>query len=338
MNPTISIVIPVFNERDNLSELHGQIDLSFDIFDPYHLAEIIFVDDGSSDGSLDVIRRLSELDGRVRFIQLRRNFGKTAALAAGFEAARGEIVVTMDADLQDNPYDLSALLAYLDKSGADMVSGWRNKRFANDPLSKTLPSALYNRVVRLLTGVKLHDFNCGYKVYRREALDSIRLYGDLHRFIPVLVAWNGFTVAELPVNHRPRLHGQSKYGAGRLLRGLVDFMMVLFLIRYLKNPLRLFGLAGLVSLTIGGIITSYLAALWLGGTVGLIEAEAIGTRPLLSGGIFALLFGAQLIAIGLLGEMVRYFGFQPEQEYSVKTSNIIDPDVLFINERKKVTQ
>lgn len=324
MSTTISIVIPVFNERDNLTELHGQIDLSFDIFDPYYLAEIIFVDDGSSDGSLDVIRHLADIDLRVRFLQLRRNFGKTAALAAGFEAARGEIIVTMDADLQDNPYDLPALLAYLDESGADMVSGWRNKRFANDPLSKTLPSTLYNRVVRLLTGVKLHDFNCGYKVYRREALDGIRLYGDLHRFIPILIDWNGFTVAELPVNHRPRLYGRSKYGAGRLLRGLVDFMMVLFLIRYLKNPLRLFGVAGLLALTIGAVITTYLAALWVGGAAGLIETGAIGTRPLLSGGIFALLFGAQLIAIGLLGEMVRYFGFQPEQEYSVKASNIYE--------------
>ncbi len=320
MTTTLSIVIPVFNEKLNLPGLYHQIKAALP-----RPVEIIFVDDGSTDGSIKIIQSLAAVDKNVRYIQLRRNFGKTAALAAGFEAARGEAIATMDADLQDDPAHLPDLLKKLISDDYGLVSGWRVNRSMNDPLDKVLPSLLYNWVVRNLTGVPLHDFNCGFKVYRREALAGLRLYGELHRFMPVLVAWNGFKVAEAPVYQRPRLYGKSKFGHGRLVRGLLDFIMVLFLTRYLSNPMRLFGLAGVVSLGVGGLITLYLAGLWLAGVLGLAEVGAIGPRPLLAAGIFSLLFGAQFMAIGLLGEMIRYFGFQPEQEYSVKDSNLAPP-------------
>ena len=233
----------------------------------------------------------------------------------------------MDADLQDDPAELQRMINGL--TASQMVCAWRVNRAENDPLSKTLPSAVYNAVVRRLTGVQIHDFNCGYKAYRREVVERLTLYGELHRFIPALAEWHGYTVIEIPVNHRPRRAGKSKFGAGRLLRGFLDFGTVLFLTRYLKRPMHLFGLAGVVSLGAGMLLHLYFAALWLARALGLANIAPIGTRPLFAIAVLAVLFGMQLISTGLIGEMIRFYSFEPEKDYTVKrgvSSNGTDPD------------
>jgi glycosyltransferase involved in cell wall biosynthesis len=249
-------------------------------------------------------------------IQFRRNFGKTAALNAGFALARGEVIITMDADLQDDPAEIPAMLAKLDE-GYDLVAAWRVDR--QDPMEKTLPSRFFNFVVSRLTCVSLHDFNCGFKVYRRSVTDSVRLYGELHRFIPVLAHKQGFRITEVPVQHHPRRVGVSKYGAKRYVKGFLDFGTVLFLTTYLKRPLHLFGAAGLAVFGVGMVINSYLAFLWLVREVGgRTDIAPIGTRPLLMVGVLAMILGIQLISIGLLGEMLRYFTFRPTEEYTIR--------------------
>jgi glycosyltransferase involved in cell wall biosynthesis len=271
--------------------------------------EIIFVDDGSSDGSLHILQELHERDRKhVRVIQFRRNFGKTAALAAGFARARGDIVVTLDADLQDDPSELPKLLAKVDE-GYDLVGAWRMHR--QDPVSKTWPSRLANVTVSTLTGVKLHDMNCGFKAYRREVVHDLKLYGELHRYIPVLAHWKGYSVTEVPVTHHPRRFGQSKYGARRLGRGYIDFLSVLFMTSYLRRPMHLFGMLGSIVAAVGAIIMLYLAGVW-------IVQGGIGWRPLLFFGITALVVGIQLISVGLLGEMLRNATFRAEEEYSIR--------------------
>jgi glycosyltransferase involved in cell wall biosynthesis len=252
----------------------------------------------------------------VRVIQFRRNFGKTPALNAGFVHARGQVIVTMDADLQDDPDELPAMLARLDE-GYDLVAAWRIDR--QDTLDKTLPSRIFNFIVSRLTGVHLHDINCGFKVYRRSVTDTVKIYGELHRFIPVLANQQGFRIIEQPVRHHPRHAGVSKYGARRRLRWFLDFGTVLFLTSYLKRPLHLFGASGLVVFVVGLVINLYLAGLWfmreIGGVAGIAP---IGTRPLLIVGVLGMIMGIQLISIGLLGEMVRYFSFRPADEYSIR--------------------
>jgi glycosyltransferase involved in cell wall biosynthesis len=271
--------------------------------------EIIFVDDGSTDESLAVLQDLHQADPEhVRVIQFRRNFGKTAALTAGFALARGEVLVTLDADLQDDPGELPKLLTKLDE-GYDLVVAWRAHR--QDSISKRWPSRLANATVSTLTGVKLHDLNCGFKVYRRGVVQDLKLYGELHRYVPVLAHWKGYRVTEVPVTHHPRRYGQSKYGAGRLARGYIDFLSVLFLTTYLKRPMHLFGLTGSAIAAVGVVIMLYLTGLWL------IEG-GIGWRPLLFFGITALVVGVQLISIGLLGEMLRNVTFKAEEEYSIR--------------------
>jgi glycosyltransferase involved in cell wall biosynthesis len=249
-------------------------------------------------------------------IQFRRNFGKTAALNAAFAQARGEIIITMDADLQDDPAEIPAMLAKLEE-GYDLVAAWRLNR--RDPLDKTLPSRIFNSVVSRFTGVPLHDFNCGFKAYRRTVTDAVKLYGELHRFIPVLAHQQGFRIAEVPVQHHPRHAGMSKYGARRLLKGFLDFGTVLFLTSYLKRPLHLFGGIGLVIFGGGSLVNLYLAVLWvLREVAGMAEIGPIGTRPLLIVGVLAMILGIQLISIGLLGEMLRYFTFRPTEEYTIR--------------------
>jgi glycosyltransferase involved in cell wall biosynthesis len=302
----VSFVVPLLDEDESLETLYGAVCQSVQPLSCQY--EIIFVDDGSTDRSLDVLRELYERDREhVRVIQFRRNFGKTAALTAGFSHARGDIVVTLDADLQDDPGELAKMLLPLEQ-GYDLVVGWRADR--QDPISKTLPSRLFNASVATLTGVKLHDFNCGFKVYRREVLHDLKLYGELHRFIPVLAHWKGYRVGEVPIRHYPRRFGHSKYGLRRLA-WYVDFLSVLFLTTYLKRPMRLFGMAGSIVAGVGTIIMLYLAGLWL------VEG-GIGWRPLLFFGITALVVGIQLISIGLLGEMVRNATFQAHEEYSIR--------------------
>jgi glycosyltransferase involved in cell wall biosynthesis len=311
--PTLSLVIPLLNEEGNLRPLHQKLtDTLPGLGLPY---EIIFVDDGSRDGSAKILADLFAADPAVRVIQFQRNFGKTAGLTAGFRHSRGEIIATLDADLQDDPAELLAMLAKLNE-GYDLVAAWRHQR--QDPLDKTWPSRLFNWAVSTFSGLDLHDFNCGFKMYRRAVTQQIPLYSDFHRFIPVLAAGQGFRVTELPVQHHPRYSGHSKYGAGRTIRGLLDFIIVLFLTTYLKHPLRLFGVSGLAIFGLGSLIEFYLALEWVQRALGLAVVEPIGTRPLFTVGILAMILGIQLFSTGLLGEMVRYFTFRPEQEYTIK--------------------
>jgi glycosyltransferase involved in cell wall biosynthesis len=309
MNQTgmISFVIPLLNEEESLEPLHQAVTQTVEpLLSDY---EIIFVDDGSTDHSPSILQELHRRDHRhVRVIQFRRNFGKTAALTAGFAHARGTIVVTLDADLQDDPAELPKLLEKLDE-GYDLVGAWRADR--RDPISKRGPSKLANATVSVLTGIRLHDLNCGFKVYRREVVKDLKLYGELHRYIPVLAHWKGYRVAEVPVTHRPREFGHSKYGMRRLTRSYIDFLSVLFLTTYLKRPMHLFGMAGSVFAAVGTAIMLYLAGLWV------IEG-GIGWRPLLFFGITALVIGIQLISLGLLGEMLRNVTFRAEEEYAIR--------------------
>jgi glycosyltransferase involved in cell wall biosynthesis len=289
----LSVVVPVLDEVDSLPTLYRELTA---VLEPLGRSyELLFVDDGSQDGSFATLEKLHRSDDRVRVIQHRRNFGKAAALQSGFKAARGEVVVTLDADLQDDPAELPRLLQHLE-DGHDLVSGWKHNR--QDPASKTLPSRLFNRVTAWLTGVRLRDFNSGYKAYRREVVDELRLYGELHRFIPALAAWRGFRVDEVPVHHRPRRFGRSKYGSARFWRGSLDLLTVLFLTRYTRRPLHLFGSLGLVAWGVGGAVNVYLAALWLAGV------RPIGNRPLLAFGILGMLVGLQFFCLGLLSELI----------------------------------
>ncbi len=311
----ISIVVPLLNEEGNLELLHQKITAALTpLKQPY---EIIFVNDGSNDSSPQVLQALFDSDPAVRVIHFQANYGKTAGLTAGFRHCKGDIVITMDADLQDDPAEIPAMLDKLNE-GFDLVAAWRHRR--QDPIDKTWPSRVFNWAVPKFSGVKLHDFNCGFKVYRRAVTEQIPLYSDFHRFIPVLAAGKGFCITELAVHHHPRHAGKSKYGAGRATRGLVDFITVLFLTTYLKHPLRLFGTAGLITFGFGTLIELYLAGLWIAREIGgVADIPPIGTRPLFIVGILAIILGIQLFSIGLLGEMLRYFTFKPEQEYVIKS-------------------
>jgi glycosyltransferase involved in cell wall biosynthesis len=306
--PQLSIVVPLFDEEESLRTLHERLSEALDALPT--TAEIIFVDDGSTDGSFGVLESLFATDSRVRAVGLRRNFGKTAALLAGFQAARGDVIVTMDADLQDDPREIPRFLEAL-AEGNDLVSGWKRRR--KDPLSKTVPSKLFNAVVRRSTGIPLHDFNCGYKAYRREVLEDLKLYGELHRFIPVMAYWRGYRVGEIEVEHHARRFGRSKFGASRLFKGLLDFVKVLFLTRYMQRPLQLFGLVGLLLLLLGGAGFLYLAVLKL---LGQSVFQTHGPLMVVSGII--IVSGLQLFTMGLLGEMQRHYAFRPSDEFSVK--------------------
>jgi glycosyltransferase involved in cell wall biosynthesis len=304
----LSLVIPVFDEEGNVVELHRQLSA---VLDSMPLAaEMVFIDDGSHDGTVSRLEELFRTDPRVRVVALRRNFGKTAALVAGFSEARGDVVVTMDGDLQDDPSELPRMLEALD-ADVDLVSGW--KQIRHDPWTKTVPSKLFNATVRRFTGIPLHDFNCGFKAYRREVLDDLKLYGELHRFIPVLAYWKGYRVGELAVRHHPRRSGRSKFGPGRLFKGLLDFMKVLFLTRYMQRPLQLFGLLGLALASLGILGLVYLGILKL---LGQSVFQAHGPLLFLSGVL--LISGLQLFVLGLLGEMLRHYGYDASAEYSVR--------------------
>jgi glycosyltransferase involved in cell wall biosynthesis len=263
-----------------------------------------------------VLHEVYERDPRVQIIEFRRNFGKSAALAAGFEAADGDAIITMDGDLQDLPAEIPRLIEQLNQ-GADLVSGWKFPR--HDPLNKRLPSSIFNAVVRSLSGVKLHDFNCGLKAYRREVIKEIRIYGELHRYIPVLAHFRGFRVVEIQVGHRARKYGRSKFGNGRFARGFFDLLTVLFLAQYTRRPLHFFGWFGVGALMLGFVINAYLAIIWLLG-------HAIGTRPLLTLGVLLMIIGAQFVVFGLLAEMIA--STKTERDYSVRRTLVrwqLDP-------------
>lgn len=295
MSPRVSVVIPFLDEEGTIEELHTKLtEVLRRLGEPY---EILFVDDGSRDQGPRLVAAIQERDPAVGLLRFRRNFGKSAALDLGFQRARGRFIVTMDADLQDDPEEVPRLLAELEERGLDLVSGWKRKR--QDPLGKTLPSKLFNFTVRKLTGIDLNDFNCGLKAYRREAVDDLELYGELHRYIPVLVAWRGFEVGEIAVQHHPRRWGQSKFGMERMAKGFFDLLTVILLTRYRRRPLHLFGWAGLAMGLLGFACLAYLTVLWF------LGHGPIGTRPLLFLGLLLVMVGMQLVSTGLLGEMIN---------------------------------
>ncbi len=302
----ISIVVPLFNEEESLVELHEQ--LSKAVCSLEKPIEFLFIDDGSTDNSMRVLSELHNKDPQVRVVQFRRNYGKSAALALGFKEARGEFIVTLDADLQDEPYEIPNLVKKLE-DGFDLVSGW--KKIRKDPFIKKNTSKLFNFVTRKMTGLGIHDMNCGLKAYRREVTETVNVYGQLHRFLPVLAQWQGFKVGEVVVKHNPRKYGKTKFGASRFIAGFFDLVTVLFITRYTKRPLHLFGLIGLVSFTVGVGISSYLAV------ERLLLGKYLSDRPLLFLGILAIIVGVQFVSIGLLGEMITE-SRKDNTDYSIK--------------------
>jgi glycosyltransferase involved in cell wall biosynthesis len=298
----ISVVIPVRDEAQSvgplLDELAGVLDR---LDEPW---EAVFVDDGSTDDTFSTLTRLHDERTNVRIVRLRRNVGKAAALQAGFGQAVGDTIVTMDGDGQDDPAEVPRLLAKLDE-GFDLVSGWKTRR--RDPLSRRLPSKLFNAVTGRVTGLRLHDLNCGLKAYRAEVVRGMRIYGELHRYIPVLAHYRGFRVAELPVNHRPRGHGRSRYGMERYVRGFLDLLTVTFMGRYSHRPLHLFGGLGLLLGLLGVLVLAYL-------TVLKILGEAIGHRPLLTLGVLFVVVGMQFLSLGLLSELITSHHEQREAD------------------------
>ncbi|MFN7962749.1 MAG: glycosyltransferase family 2 protein [Thermoanaerobaculia bacterium] len=303
----VSVVVPVLNEEGSVAELAARVARVLEELGKSF--EIVFVDDGSRDGTAEAVRRVHQDDPRVKLVRLRRNFGKAAALTAGFEHSRGAILITMDGDLQDDPEEIPRFLSALEEGGLDLVSGWKRQR--HDPISKRYPSKLFNAVTRRLARVDLHDFNCGFKAYRREVVEEIALYGELHRYIPVLASRRGFAIGEIEVRHHPRRHGVSKYGWDRFYKGLLDLITVLFITRYTRRPLHLFGLIGLGFLGVGFLINVYLALLWLQGSY-------LSNRPLLLLGVLLMVVGVQVLTTGLIAEMLASAGFRRAESYSIR--------------------
>jgi len=288
----ISVVVPVRDEEENVGPLLAELAAALEPLE--RRWEVVFVDDGSTDGTFAALTRLHGAHSNVRVVRLRRNFGKAAALAAGFAEASGDAIVTIDGDLQDDPAEIPRLLAKLDE-GFDLVTGWKTRR--RDPWTRRVPSKIFNRVVGFVSGLRLHDMNCGLKAYKPEVVRGLRLYGELHRYIPVIAHYRGFRVAEIPVNHRPRAHGRSRYGMERYLRGFLDLLTVTFMGRYRNRPLHLFGGLGLLMLASGGCVLVYLTVLKIGG-------HAIGQRPLLTLGVLLIVVGMQFLSLGLLSELI----------------------------------
>lgn len=309
----ISVVIPTLNEVDSLEQLHRELDAvatqhNYDL-------QIIFVDDGSTDGSWELIEQLSAKDPRVLGIRFRRNFGKAAALSAGFGASEGEIIITMDADLQDNPAEFPLLIAKLEQ-GYDVISGWKQER--HDPWHKVWPSRVFNAMIGKLTGVKLHDHNCGLKCYRRDVIHEVRLYGELHRFVPVLAAARGFKISEVVIEHRRREHGVSKYGLSRLPKGFLDLLTVQFMTRFGQRPQHWLGMGGIIGLSTGMFGMFYLAVMWCvsrlpnGVPIHLHETAALYYS------LAAMMMGISLLAIGFVAEMIASLISHDSDFYSIQ--------------------
>lgn len=303
----ISIVIPAYNEEDSLRPLTIELKKVFNELKDYEF-EVIVVDDGSTDNSLKVLNEIRREDDRFKIISFQKNYGKSAALSVGFKYATGDLIVTMDADLQDDPHEIPNLIKKIDE-GYDLVSGWKKIRF--DPFIKKYSSRLFNFVTSLLTGIKIHDFNCGLKIYRREVTQSIKVYGEMHRYLPVLAHWNGFRVGEIVVRHHPRRYGKTKFGASRFLKGFLDLITILFTTRYLRRPLHFFGTLGFLLFVVGFAIDLYLAIEWA------FYGKYLTNRPMLWLGILLILLGVQTIAIGLIGEMIAHHA-QKVEDYHIK--------------------
>jgi len=313
--PHISLLIPLFNEVDSIPEMYAQCTAACTAIGRDY--EILFIDDGSRDGSGPALDALVDQDPRVRVVHFRRNFGKSSALAAGFERVRGRVVLTLDADLQDDPAMIPDFLARIE-GGADLVSGWKQKR--NDPADKTIPSKVFNSVVSRLSGVKLHDFNCGFKAYRIECVRELAVYGGFHRFLPVLAHGRGFRVEELVVNHRARKHGVSKYGFKRMFDGFMDLLTVLLVTRYRTRPLHFFGIPGAIIGAIGLLILLFLSVMWF--------FEPIGERPLLTLGVLLTIIAVQFLGIGLLAELLVGTTIRSAEIFSIRDEREASPAQL----------
>lgn len=287
----VSVVVPLYNEDQSISELASRV---ADALADYTY-EIIFIDDGSIDSSWEVITKLHQQYSCVKGIKFRRNYGKSDALQTGFEEAKGNFVITLDADLQDDPNEIPALIEML-KEGYDLVSGWKKVR--HDPITKTVPSRFFNAVTRFTTGIKLHDFNCGLKAYRKEVTDSIYLYGEMHRYVPLLAKWKGFNnIGEKVVKHHPRKYGSTKFGISRFLHGFLDLVTLLFVNRYMRQPMHFFGSMGVLFLILGVGVSGWLSYLKI------FYNEPLSNRPLLFLGVLLILLGVQFFSIGFLGEI-----------------------------------
>ena len=321
--PKLSVVIPVFNEQDSLAELHQEIRTVAEE-NQYDL-ELVFIDDGSTDRSWPVMRDLAASDDQVQCLRFRRNFGKAAALRAGANAASGELIITMDADLQDDPAEIPRMLEKLGDE-FDLISGWKEVR--HDPLGKTIPSKVFNWLVGWLTGVKLHDHNCGFKIYRRAVFDEVKLYGEMHRFVPVLASAQGFRVGEIPVNHRARTHGVSKYGWSRLPKGFLDLLTVSFLTGYNQRPQHVLGAFGLLSFVVGSIGLLYMMVYWVlrMSFDAFSDWDPVHQRPMVIYSLGALLLGTQLMCMGFLAELIVARGQEDKEPYSIKERIGAQPD------------
>lgn len=302
----LSVVVPLYNEEESLNPLTNEIRKALKVIDLTY--EIIFVDDGSSDKSLNIIKEICKTDKRFKFISFQKNYGKSAALQMGFKEAAGDVVVTMDADLQDDPSEINNLLKKLDQ-GFDVVSGWKKKRY--DPIVKKLSSKFFNLVTRIFSGIKIHDFNCGLKAYRKEVTENLKIYGELHRYIPVLAKWQGYKISEAIVQHHPRKYGTTKFGISRFFKGFIDLLTVMFTTRYIRRPMHFFGFLGMISFFVGIIVNGYLAYLWL------IQDQYLSNRPMLFLGILLIIVGVQFFSVGLLGEMLVN-NSRAETEYVIK--------------------
>jgi glycosyltransferase involved in cell wall biosynthesis len=302
----ISVLIPLYNEEESLKPLYNEIKKNTNKLNADY--EVIFVDDGSTDKSLSQIKEMASFDKKIRYISFRKNYGKSAALQVGFNNVSGDAVITMDADLQDDPAEIPNLLKKLDE-GYDLVSGWKKQR--HDPFVKKHSSKFFNYVTRIFTHIKLHDFNCGLKAYRSEVVKELKVYGELHRYLPVLSGWKGFKVTEIPVKHHARRYGKTKFGISRFFKGFVDLITVIFTTRYIKRPMHLFGLLGALAF-LGGIVLNA----WLTYEK-LFHGKHLGDRPLLFLGILLMIVGVQFFSTGLLGEIMVHNN-QDDAEYVIK--------------------
>ena len=301
----ISLVIPLLNEEESILPLINEIRKALKTLNkPY---EVIFVDDGSTDSSLKNIKDAAKTDNRIKFVSFRKNYGKSAALQVGFKIATGDAIITMDADLQDDPHEIPTLLKKLDE-GFDLCSGWKKQRF--DPFIKKYSSRFFNFVTRIMSGIKIHDFNCGLKAYRRDVVQNIHVYGELHRYVPVLAKWQGFTVTEIPVKHHPRRYGKTKFGISRFFKGFIDLITVSFATRYIKRPMHFFGFFGALAFLVGLVVNGYLTVEWLSG-------KPLSNRPMLFLGMLLIIVGVQFFSFGLLGEMLVHQS-RDEREYVIK--------------------
>lgn len=304
---SVSVVVPLLNEAESLPELARQLETVLERVARGRY-EVLFIDDGSTDDSYGVIQDLHTRNNRFKAIRFRTNHGKSAALAIGFAESKGDIVITMDADLQDDPAEIPAMISKLEE-GFDLVSGWKRKR--HDPWHKTIPSKLFNSVTSRMSGIKLHDFNCGLKAYRRDVVNSVQVYGEMHRYIPALAHWEGFRVTEIPVQHRARQFGSSKFGMSRFLKGYLDLLTVMFTTRYIKRPLHFFGAVGSLFAIVGLVTDLYLVVEWF------LGLTSLSNRPLALFGIAMIIVGVQLISIGLIGELIVKNNLE-HQRFSVR--------------------